>query len=50
VLWASDYPHPEYHPGIVKEVQEAVAPLSDADQRKVLGENAVAAYDLQLTK
>ena len=50
VLWASDYPHPEYHPGVVKEVQEAVAPLPDADQRKVLGDNAVAAYGLQLAR
>ena len=25
VLWASDYPHPEYHPGVVKELREAIA-------------------------
>ncbi|MBM3671854.1 MAG: amidohydrolase [Actinobacteria bacterium] len=48
VIWASDYPHPEYHPGIVKEVQEAVEPLAEADRRKVLGESAIAAYDLTL--
>jgi predicted TIM-barrel fold metal-dependent hydrolase len=48
VIWASDYPHPEYHPGIVKEVQEAVDPLDDEGRRRVLGENAVAAYKLQL--
>ena len=50
VLWASDYPHPEYHPGILKEVQEAVAPLAEADRRKVLGESAVAAYDLAVAR
>ncbi len=48
VLWASDYPHPEFHPGVVKELREAIGPLSDADQRRVLGENAVAAYRLPL--
>lgn len=49
VVWASDYPHPEYHPGIVKEVEEAIAPLADADQRKVLAGNAIAAYNLPLS-
>ena len=24
LIWASDYPHPEYHPGLVKEVVERV--------------------------
>ena len=48
VIWASDYPHPEYHPGILKEVREAVAPLSDVDQRRVLGDNAIAVYKLPL--
>jgi predicted TIM-barrel fold metal-dependent hydrolase len=48
VVWASDYPHPEYHSGIVNEVEEAIAPLPDADQRRVLASNAIAAYDLPL--
>ena len=48
VLWASDYPHPEYHPGVVKELREAIAGLGAADQRRLLGENAVAAYKLPL--
>src|SRR3984893_4773689 len=48
VLWASDYPHPEYHPGVLKEVEEAVAPLSEADQARILGQNAVDAYKLEV--
>jgi predicted TIM-barrel fold metal-dependent hydrolase len=46
VLWASDYPHPEFHPGIVKEVQTRVAHLPDADRRRILGQNAIDAYRL----
>jgi predicted TIM-barrel fold metal-dependent hydrolase len=49
VFWASDYPHPEYHPGVVKEVEESVEPLSDADQRMVLGGTAIKAYKLNVT-
>ena len=48
VFWASDYPHPEYHPGVVKEVQESIAPLCDADQRTVLGGTAIDAYKLAI--
>jgi len=48
VLWASDYPHPEFHPEVVKEVKEAVAGLADDDQARILGRNAVAAYKLPL--
>jgi predicted TIM-barrel fold metal-dependent hydrolase len=48
VLWASDYPHPEYHPGMVKDLEEALAPLPDGDRRRILGANAVAAYNLPL--
>jgi predicted TIM-barrel fold metal-dependent hydrolase len=46
ILWASDYPHPEYHPGIVDELREAIAGLSEDNQRRLLGENAVEAYRL----
>jgi predicted TIM-barrel fold metal-dependent hydrolase len=48
ILWASDYPHPEYHPGIVDELRKAIEPLDDGAQRHVLGENAIAAYNLPL--
>ena len=46
IIWASDYPHPEYTPDVVKKLEAALAPLSDADQRKVLGQNAAEAYRL----
>ena len=29
ILWASDYPHPEYHPGVLDELRERIAPLAD---------------------
>lgn len=48
ILWASDYPHPEYHPGVVDEMRTALAPLSESDQRRLLGQNAVEAYRLPL--
>jgi predicted TIM-barrel fold metal-dependent hydrolase len=48
VLWASDYPHPEFHPEVVKELREAIAPLPEDARRKILGENAISAYKLPL--
>jgi predicted TIM-barrel fold metal-dependent hydrolase len=48
ILWASDYPHPEYHPGVVDELRRAVSPLPEDDQRRLLGQNAVDAYRLPL--
>ena len=48
VLWASDYPHPEYHEGLVGELLEAIEPLDDAGRRRVLGLNAIEAYRLPL--
>ncbi|MGQ0804538.1 MAG: amidohydrolase family protein [Actinomycetota bacterium] len=48
ILWASDYPHPEFHPGVVKEVKEAIGGLSEPDQARILGGNAVEAYRLPL--
>ncbi|MEJ7583675.1 MAG: amidohydrolase family protein [Acidimicrobiales bacterium] len=46
VIWASDYPHPEYHPGVVDDVRESIAALDEADQARILGGNAVSAYRL----
>ena len=46
ILWASDYPHPEYHPGIVDELHERIAPLALADRTRILGTNAVECYGL----
>ena len=46
VLWASDYPHPEYHPGVVDELREHIAPLDDAARARVLAGNAIDCYGL----
>jgi len=46
VLWASDYPHPEYHAGIVDELREHIAPLSADEQAQVLAANAIECYNL----
>ena len=46
ILWASDYPHPEYHPGVLDELRERVAPLAAADRARILGGNAVECYGL----
>ena len=47
VLWASDYPHPDAKiPGVVKELQEAVAPLPADAQAEVLGRSARRFYRL----
>jgi len=50
ILWASDYPHPEYRPQVVKELLDNVAGLSEDDQRKIIGENAIAAYGLSMSR
>jgi predicted TIM-barrel fold metal-dependent hydrolase len=49
ILWASDYPHPEYHPGVVDEVRERIEPLPAADRTRVLGGNAIECYGLPVT-
>ncbi len=46
IVWASDYPHPEYHRGVVDEVRERVEHLPEPDRTRILGGNAVAAYQL----
>jgi predicted TIM-barrel fold metal-dependent hydrolase len=48
ILWASDYPHPEYHPGIVDELRKGLEGLDAAAQTRILGRNAVDAYQLPL--
>lgn len=45
-VWASDYPHVDASFGVVKEMKERLAPLSEEAQRQVLGENAVRFYNL----
>ncbi len=46
ILWASDYPHPEYRPEVVGELRGAIARLPEPDQLRILGANAVDAYRL----
>jgi predicted TIM-barrel fold metal-dependent hydrolase len=46
ILWASDYPHPEYHPGVVDDIRERIATLEPDDQTRILGANAVDCYGL----
>ena len=48
LLWASDYPHPEFHFGVVKELEQAIAALGSADRTRILGGNAIEAYRLPL--
>ncbi len=47
VLWASDYPHPDAKiPGVVKELEEAVAGLLPESQAEVVGGSARRFYQL----
>ena len=39
-IWASDYPHIDASFGVVRELRERLAPLSEEARRKVLGERA----------
>jgi len=49
ILWASDYPHPDIEfPGAVRELRESLASLPRADQQRIAGGNAIAAYRLPL--
>ena len=47
-MWASDYPHPDSYPDPVKELKENLKELSEEDQRKILGENALKVYNVVL--
>ncbi len=47
-LWASDYPHIDADFGVVKELKERIASLPEATQRKVLGDNAIRFYGLDV--
>ena len=47
ILWASDYPHPDStFPDSVKIVEEQMAELTPAQQRKILRDNAAVLYGL----
>ena len=46
LLWGSDWPHSEGHANAVGKMKRNVASLPEEDQRKILGENALAMYGL----
>ena len=46
LLWASDYPHEDAYPQPVEELKKHIKELSEEDQEKILGGNALLAYDL----
>jgi len=47
IIWASDYPHPDAKiPGVVGELREATAGLTDAERARILGLNAAELYGL----
>jgi predicted TIM-barrel fold metal-dependent hydrolase len=48
ILWASDYPHPEYRDEVLDELLESMAPLSVDDQRRILSGNERTAYRLPI--
>ena len=45
-VWASDYPHIDASFGVVRELKERLAPLTEEARRKVLGLNAQRFYRL----
>lgn len=45
-VWASDFPHIDAELGVVQELKENLAPLSPADQARILGGNARSIYRL----
>ena len=47
ILWASDYPHDDAYQDPVKELKGNIKSLSAEDQRKILGGNAITAYDMR---
>lgn len=49
ILWASDYPHPEYRDDVVDELVENMAAMSVGDQRLVMAGNEIAAYRLPIS-
>ena len=46
LVWGSDYPHVEGHAEPVEDLKKTLAPLPEADQRKILGQNALELYNI----
>jgi predicted TIM-barrel fold metal-dependent hydrolase len=50
MIWASDFPHSDAkYPGVVGELREHTADMTAEERRKLLGENAIKLYGIQLT-
>ena len=48
LFWASDFPHSDAkYPGVVDELLESVAPMTDDRARKLVGANAARAYGIE---
>ena len=48
IVWGSDYPHADStFPGAVAALRSAIAPLSIADQERILAANALDLYGLE---
>ena len=45
-LWAGDFPHSDSSADPVGELKENLSSLPEADQHKIMGENAIALYGL----
>ncbi len=48
ILWASDYPHPEYSDTVLDTLLEALEPLDEDERLKILCHNQVEAYGLPI--
>ena len=48
IMWGSDWPHPEGHTDPLNKVKSNISTLPEADQNKILGENALAMYGLNV--
>jgi len=47
IIWASDYPHPDAKfPGVTEELTEALEGLTEAQQRAITSESAIALYGI----
>jgi predicted TIM-barrel fold metal-dependent hydrolase len=48
IIWASDYPHPDAKfPGVTKELEEALEPLTFEQKRAITSESALALYGIE---
>jgi uncharacterized protein len=48
VIWASDFPHPEYRASVITQLKSKISALPPDAQELILGRNAIKAYRLPL--